>query len=355
MRHATSHRRWSLTLEEFAIKIPKIELHLHLEGSVHPATFVELAGKNGLPLPAFDDPAELYRYDNLLDFLRVYDLVCKSVIEKDDFRRISFEALRSCAAGGARYVEFFFSPHPHLACGVRYADMLDGIFAGMHQAKAELGIASQLIPAHSRVLGPERGVDFVKMVLDDLRPGIIGVGLDYDELPNNPALFRAMYDLARANGLHRTAHAGEVGPAAFVREAIEDLQVERVDHGYHIVDDPRLVAECRERGIFFTCCPSTTLTTTTWRNLADPGHAIRRMIDQGLKVTINSDDPPMFGTNLAHEFVLCVRDMRLTAEQLKTCVLNSIHASWLEDATKQEWAATWSTEIDDMAAQLAKV
>jgi len=350
--HGCSAGEVVLTLEEFAIKIPKIELHLHLEGSVRPSTFVELTRKNNLALPRFAETAELYRYDNLMDFLKIYDLVCRSVVTKEDFQRITYEALQSSAAGGARHVEFFFSPHAHMAYGVRYSDMLDGIIAGMKDVEAEQGVSSRVIPAHSRVLGPERGVDFIKMVLSDLRPEVIGVGLDYDELPNNPGLFRSMYDLARANGLHLTAHAGEVGPASFVREAIEDLKVERVDHGYHIVDDPGLIRECRDRGIYFTCCPSTTLTTTVWRNLADPSHAIRRMIDAGLNVTIHTDDPPMFATDLGHEFVLCVREMKLTAAQLKRCVLASIQASWLEEAKKALWTREWSAEIDALAAQL---
>jgi adenosine deaminase len=341
-----------MTLEEFALKIPKIELHLHLEGSVRPATFVDLASKNRLSLPAFADPAELYQYDNLMDFLKVYNLVCRSVLSPEDFRRITYEALESCSVGGARHVEFFFSPHAHLACGVLYTDMLDGIIAGMKDAEREKGVSSKLIPAHSRVLGPERGMDFVRMVLGDLRPEVIGIGLDYDELPNNPRLFRPMYELARANGLHVTAHAGEVGPASFVREAIEDLQVERVDHGYHIVDDPELVAQCRASGIWFTCCPSTTLTTTIWRDLSDPSHAIRRMIDFGLNVTINSDDPPMFRTDLGNEFVLCTREMKLTASQLKACALASVRASWLDKATKSRWVKEWDEEIDSLAASV---
>ena len=343
-----------MTLEEFARAIPKIELHLHLEGSVRPGTLVELARKNGLELPPFDDVAELYRYDNLLDFLKVYNLVCASVVTADDFRRITYEALESCAAGGARHVEFFFSPHAHMASGATYGEMLDGILAGMHEAEAAFGVSSRLIPAHSRVLGPEAGVEFVEMVLSDRRPEVIGVGLDYDELPNNPGMFKAMYDAARAGGLRLTAHAGEVGPAGFVREAIEVLGVERVDHGYHIVDDPELVEECRRSGICFTCCPSTTLTTTVWRDLTDPGHAVRRMIDLGLCVTINTDDPPMFGTDLGREFALCVTAMGLTAEELKACALNSIAGSWLEETAKREWTAAWSTEIDALTARIGE-
>jgi adenosine deaminase len=341
-----------LTIEEYAVRLPKVELHLHLEGSVQPATMVELAGRNGVALPEFEQVSDLYRYDNLLDFLKIYNVVCSTMRTAEDFRHVTFEALQSSAAGGARRVEFFFSPHAHLEYGVGYGEMLDGIIRGMRDAEVAFGVTSGLIPAHSRVLGPEGGGRFLEMVLGDRRPEVIGMGLDYDELPNNPALFHGLYDAARAAGLHVTAHAGEVGPAEFVREAIDVLKVERVDHGYHIVDDPALVAECRERGTYFTCCPSTTLTTTIWRDLADPGHAIRRMIDAGLKVTLNTDDPPMFGTNLGREVVVCATEMKLTAEQLGECALNSVRASWMDEGTKQRWVAEWTEEIAGLKAQL---
>lgn len=341
-----------LTIEDYALRLPKVELHLHLEGSVQPASLVELAQRNGVALPQFAEASELYSYDNLLDFLKIYNLVCSTMRRAQDFRQVTFEALKSCAAGGARHVEFFFSPHAHLEHGVGYTEMLDGIVLGMADAEAAFGLTSGLIPAHSRVLGPAGGKRFLDMVLADRRPEVIGIGLDYDELPNNPALFRGLYDAARAAGLHLTAHAGEVGPAAFVREAIDVLQVERVDHGYHIVDDPALVAECRGRGTYFTCCPSTTLTTTIWRDLADPGHAIRRMIDMGLNITLNTDDPPMFGTNLGREYVVCATEMKLTAEQLGACALNSVRASWLAERIKQQWIAEWTEEIAGLKAQL---
>jgi adenosine deaminase len=337
---------------EFARRIPKIELHLHLEGAVQPATFLELARKNGVTVPAFQDVRDLYRYDNLPDFLKVYDLVCRSIRDADDFRRITYEALASCAAGGARYVEFFFSPHAHLEFGVRYDTMLEGIVAGMREARADQKVDSRLIPAHSRELGLDRGLAFLDMVLAQRPDEVIGIGLDYNERPYPPAPFRPMYDRAREAGLHLTAHAGESGPAENVRDSLDVLGVERIDHGYHVVDDPDLVERCRARGVYFTCCPSTTEATTEWRDLSSPSHAIKQMVEAGLNVTINSDDPPMFATDLGNEFVRAATEMKLTPIQLKSCALNAIRASWLGEQEKRDLLGAWSAEIDALIAQV---
>ena len=145
------------------------------------------------------------------------------------------------------------------------------------------------------------------MVLADRREEVVGIGLDYNEAPFPPAPFKEMYDKARAAGLHVTAHAGESGPAPNVRDSLDILHVDRIDHGYHVVDDPALVARCRELGTFFTCCPSTSGITSPWKDLSAPDHAIRQMVKAGLNVMINSDDPPMFNTDLANEYVR-VRD-----------------------------------------------
>lgn len=339
-----------MSLEDFARQIPKIELHLHLEGAVRPGTFVELAGKNGIALPPFEAISELYRYENLPDFLTIYDLVSRSIRERDDFHRITYEMLESCASSQARYVEFFFSPHAHQMHGVRFETMLEGILAAMADAETDFGIQSRLIPAHSRELGLERGMEFLGTVIANRTDRIIGIGLDYNEAPFPPAPFQPMYQRAAKAGLRLTAHAGESGPAENVRDSLDFLNVERIDHGYHVVDDAALTARCLAEGTFFTCCPSTTAATTVWRDLASPDHAIRRMIDAGLNVTLNSDDPPMFGTDLANEFVLAVTEMKLDAPTLKQCVLNAIRASWLDESVKRDWLAGWSAEIDALMA-----
>ena len=335
-----------MSLATFVQRLPKVELHLHLEGAVSASTFAELAAANSVVLPK--PTAQLYSYDNLPDFLKIYDLVCASIKSVADFSRITFEALERCALAGARYVELFFSPHAHLAHGVSYSTMLTGILDGMRRAKERHGVVCRLIPAHSRELGPERGERFLDMVLAERVPDVIGIGLDYNEAPFPPAPFARMYERASAEGLQVTAHAGESGPAENVADSIDLLGVRRIDHGYHVVDDPALVERCREAGIVFTCCPSTTLATTVWRDLAAPDHAIRRMIEAGLNVTIHSDDPPMFATTLDREYALVTENFELSPEALKKIALAGLAAAWLDDEIKQAWMSEWSAEIDGL-------
>jgi len=335
-----------MALEAFLRAIPKAELHLHLEGSVAPETFAALAAKNGVALPPHAAVADLYAYPDLVEFLKVYDLVCAAIVDAGDFARVTHEALARCARNGARYVEFFFSPHAHQAHGVAYATMLDGITAGMARAEAEFQLVSRLIPAHSRELGPEAGEAFLDMVLADRRPEVIGIGLDYNELPFPPAPFAALYERARAAGLRTTAHAGETGPASYVGDSVDLLGVRRIDHGYRLVEDPALLARCRELGVVFTCCPSTSVVTSPWKDLADPGHAIRRMIEAGLLVTLNTDDPPMFGTDLTREYLLVAEAFGLSPSAIRDLALNGLRGSWLDEPTKAAWLAAWSAEID---------
>jgi adenosine deaminase len=339
-----------MSVEGFVRALPKVELHLHLEGAVSAATFADLAVKNGVALPAGKRTSDLYTYGNLPDFLAIYDLVCASIRDAADFSRVTFEALERCALAGARYVELFFSPHAHLAHGVAYSTMLEGILDGFRRAKESYGLVAMLIPAHSRELGPERGERFLDMVLSERPAQVIGIGLDYNEAPFPPAPFAGLWERARAAGLNVTAHAGEGGPATFVRDSIDLLGVSRIDHGYHVVDDADLVARCRESRIPFTCCPSTTLATTVWRDLGSPDHAIRRMIEAGLNVTIHSDDPPMFGTTLDREYALIARNFALSPETLGRIALAGLEASWLDPDTKRRWKADWSAEIDRLVA-----
>jgi adenosine deaminase len=335
-----------MSLASFVQRMPKAELHLHLEGAVSASTFAELAARNGVALPAGKPVAELYSYGNLQDFLKVYDLVCASIRTADDFSRVTSETLERCALGGARYVEMFFSPHAHLAHGVAYSTMLSGILDGFRRAKERYGLVAKLIPAHAKPRGVEGGERFLDMVLAERPAEVIGIGFDYDERPNPPPMFAGIVERARAAGLNVTNHAGEDGPADYVRDSVDVLGLGRVDHGYHVVDDPALVEHCRERNIVFTCCPTTTLTTTVWRNLAASDHAIRRMIEAGLNVTIHTDDPAMFGTTLDREYALVAENFGLSPQALKTIALAGLQAAWLDDGVKQAWIADWSAEID---------
>ncbi len=334
-------------------KMPKAELHLHLEGAVDASTFAELAAHHGLELPPHDQVADLYSYDSLADFLIIYSLVCRSIQTEADFRRVTYECLARCADSGARYVELFFSPESHFEMGVEYPTMLAGVLAGMADAQAERGLGSNLIPAINRELGPARAVEFVEMVAAHPHPQIIGVGLDFNEIGFPSADYVDAYRAAAEHGLHRTSHAGEVGPADNVRAAIDLLDCERIDHGYHVVDDPELVARCVESQIAFTVCPTTTEYTTVWRDLSAPDHAIRQMSEAGLKLMVNSDDPAMFVSDLGNEYVRLHREMGLSLDTLAEMALNGIDAAWIDDAAKATLRADWSAEIDTLLAATA--
>lgn len=340
-----------LDLNRFARAIPKAELHLHLEGSVQPETFAKLARKNGIALPGGKGARELYEYDRLVDFLEIYDLVSRSVVAEEDFHRITYEALSDCAKSGGRYAEFFFSPIIHLDSGVPYPTMLAGILRAMEDAEADHGLVSRVIPAHNRELSVERGLELLDLIVEHRDERVIGIGLDYDEEPFPPAPFKPLYDRAAKAGLRRTAHAGEGGPAKNVADALDLLGCERIDHGYRVMEDPDLVRRCVEQKIPFTVCPSSCEILTPWRDLSAADHPIRQMMDAGMHVVIDTDDPPMLRTDLAKEYVLVAERMKVGADGLRALALNSLEAAWLDDGVKRAWRAAWSEEMDRLAKQ----
>lgn len=324
---------------------PKAELHLHLEGAIRPGTAVDLAAKNGI---ALGRPEALYHYDDLAQFLAIYDRICQSVVTADDFARVTFEMLEDCAASGARHVEFFISPHAHR--GVDFATQWAGIRQGIARARAAFGLTALFAPGINREQGPLAAEAYLDACLALRCPEMVGLGLDYNEAPFPPEPFAPVFARARAAGLMVSAHAGEGGPAAYVRGALAALGVQRIDHGYAVVEDPALVAECREKGILFSCCPSTTRFTTKWRDLTAPDHPIRWMKEAGLRVTIHSDDPPFFATTLAQEYQIAHRDLGFSLAEIKDSILTGLAGSWLPEAEKTRLAALWAAEIDALIA-----
>ena len=342
----TSRRR-----AELLKALPKIELHLHLEGSIQPATALALARKNGVALPPCDSPAELYAYDTLDAFLAVYDAIAASVIDTADFHRITYEMLQSAAANGARYVEFFVSLGAHKT--VPFERQFDGIRAGMGDAARDFGIPSAIVPGINREESPARASECLDRVLANRGDDLIGIGLDYFEAPYPPEPFAAVYQRAKREGLHLTAHAGEAGPAPYVAGAIDVLGVERIDHGYNILEDPALVERCRDMGLLFTCCPSTTLYTTPHKDLSAPDHPIRGMREAGLTVCINSDDPPMFLTDLGNEYLQAMEQLGFDALDIKRSIYATIDHAWVDDSTRASWRADWGPEIERITRELS--
>lgn len=335
-----------MDIHDFVSRLPKTELHLHLEGSVCEATARALAVKHGLWRSEFDAETGLYSFSDLQRFLAVYRLVAQSMVDASDFHRTTYECLSGCAESGARYVELFFSPDAHRESGVPYHTMMDGISAALRDIEMDHGLVARLVPAHNRELGLHRGMEFLEMVIEHRTDDVIGIGLDYDEVPHPPAQYAPLFLAARRAGLFTTAHAGETAPATYVGDTVDVLHVDRIDHGYHVVDDPALLQRIRQRGLFMTVCPTTTTVTTSWRDLSSPSHAIRTMIDEGLNVTVNSDDPGLFRTTLANEYARLMSDMGLSPRQLSDLALAGLHAAWLDESVKKAWAAAWTTEVD---------
>lgn len=330
--------------------IPKVSLHCHLEGSVQPGTFVELAAKHEVELPDGVDPADPYDYPDIYGFLNVYNLVGQSVRDRDDFRRITYETLQEAADGGVRYREMFWSPMDHFQVGVEYGTAIDGIIDGIRDAKTDFGIECRMIADINRMQEPEAGLAMVEKVVENPRDELIGIGLDYAEADFPPERLWKAYRLAARHGLHRTAHACEDGPARNIETCLDLLGCERIDHGYHVLGDDDLVRRCVDEGVVFTCCPVSTAWVYFNGDLAN--HPIKEMAARGIKLMLDCDDPPMFKTDPANDYIVAADEMGFGPADFRQFMFNGIDGTWLDEPTKRRWRLEWGREIDDLIVQL---
>lgn len=314
--------------------MPKVSLHCHLTGTLHPRTVAELAAKHGVPMPDGRTAETLYdhgSYENLGEFLRVLDLVGAVMLDRDDFHRTTYETLTLAAQHNVIYREMFISPPSHP--DVDYPTMIEGITAGLRDAEADHGIVCRLIFAMNRNADPADGIELVRNVIRHRTDDILGIGLDYEEVTGPPERFAEAFALAKKAGLHRTAHS-ESGPPQNIITLLDLLDCERIDHGYHVVTDPALTRRCRDEGIPFTCTPVSS-DIGRYSGSGDGTHAvIAAMVDAGLAVTIDGDDPPMFGTDPTHDLVALVRALGYGPEQLMRFTENGIEAAWLDASDK---------------------
>jgi adenosine deaminase len=340
-----------MNLHEFLKAIPKVSLHLHLEGSVQARTVVELAKKHGVKLPPHKAPEDLYDYPDIIEFLKVYSLVAHVVRDVDDFRRITYETLQEASEHNVRYREMFWSPMAHMDVGVRYPDALEGVLLGVRDAKKDFGIECRLIADIDRMRQPEDGLALVQEVVAHPCEELIGLGLDYAESGNPPEKFWKSFRLAGSKGLHRTSHACEEAPPRNVETCLDLLGCERIDHGYHVIEDERITARCVAEGIVFNATPI----STAWVYFGNdfPNHPIKRMVAAGLKVTLDCDDPPMFRTDPTRDYIVAVEQMGFTIERIRECMLNAIDGCWRDDPAKRQMRREFSGEFDRLAAGLA--
>ena len=281
--------------------LPKVELHCHFVATIRPAT-PDRAGQDArmrrASLPS-DDLAELFGYDNIVDFLTVFEAANRVFVDQRVFERVAYESVEDAvAAGNLRYREYFVNAH---LFPISYTQVLDGMVAGLRAAERDFGVGFGIIPAIARFQRPEDAITLVRTMLEDGRPEVLGLGQDYLTAENTeaPELWTDAYALAARHGLRRTAHVAEIpgSTAEAVSVAIRDLDCARLDHGYHVLDDPAVVELARDLQIPFTCTPYSTQVLSGWA--MTPEHPIAQMIRAGLNVTLSTDDPTFFRTDIA--------------------------------------------------------
>jgi adenosine deaminase len=320
-------------LATFIARLPKAELHMHIEGSLEPELMFALARRNNVAIPyaSVEEVRAAYSFSNLQDFLDIYYAGADVLRTEEDFRDLASAYFDRCAADNVVHAEIFFDPQTHTARGVPFDTVMRGLLAGMDEAKEKHGITSRLILCFLRHLDEEDAFATLKQAEPWLHR-IDGVGLDSSELGHPPEKFARVFAAASAHGLKLVAHAGEEGPPEYVQQALDVLKVHRLDHGNRSMEDPALVARLVREGMTLTVCPLSNLKLCVVDDMAD--HPIDAMLAAGLKVTINSDDPAYFGGYVNANYVAAADARGLSREQLVTLARNSFTGSFLSDEEK---------------------
>ena len=325
--------------------LPKAELHLHIEGTIEPETLFRLAARNGVKLPydSVDALRAAYDFSNLQDFLDLYYQGMAVLQKQEDFYDVTWAYLEKARAQSVLHAEIFFDPQGHTSRGVAFETALEGIWRALEDGRERLGVGSRLIPCFLR----DRDADEALATLENVlryRDRIVAVGLDSAEKGNPPRKFQEVFERARSEGLLTVAHAGEEGPADYVREALDLLRVARVDHGNHAFDDPALMERLVRERVPLTMCPLSNLRLRVVDDLRR--HPLRLMLEKGLRVTVNSDDPAYFGGYINENYSAVQQALGLSNGALADLARNSFHAAFLSEEEKRAHAR----RVDDYQA-----
>jgi adenine deaminase len=323
-------------MAQFIRAIPKAELHLHIEGTLEPEMAFELARKHGVSLryPSVEALRAAYRFDDLQSFLDVYYAGAEVLREESDFHALTAAYLRRARADGVVHAEIFFDPQTHTARGVPFEAVIGGIRSALAEGERSFGITHRLILCFLRHLSAEDAMRTLAQALPHAH-AITAVGLDSGEAGNPPARFAAVFARAREAGLLAVAHAGEEGPPEYITEALDILKVSRIDHGVRCEEDPALVARLARERVPLTMCPLSNVKLRVFDRIAD--HNLRRLLQRGLCVTVNSDDPAYFGGYLADNYLAVQQALGLSRAEIAQLASNSIEASFMPAAAKREW------------------
>ena len=326
--------RDSALTDDLITGMPKAELHIHVEGSLEPEMMFEIARRNGLSLKFASVEAVKRAYDfaDLQSFLDVYYEATRVLLHERDFYDLAWAYLRKASSQGVRHAEIFFDPQAHTDRGVDFETVLTGLRRALRDGERRLGMSSHMIMCFLRHLRAEEAMQTLRRALP-FKEWIVGVGLDSSEVCHPPDEFRAVFEEAGKHGFRKVAHAGEEGPPEYIRQALDDLGVARIDHGVRCVEDPGLVGRLREEQVPLTVCPLSNVKLHVVGSMEE--HPAKVMLEEGLCATVNSDDPAYFGGYVADNY-LAVRDgLGFTREEFRKVAENSFRASFLAERHKR--------------------
>jgi len=329
-------------MKELIQKLPKTELHLHIEGTLEPELMFTLAQKNNIALPYqnIEEIKSAYNFTSLQSFLDIYYAGANVLINESDFFDLTWAYLLTCKAQNVVHVEIFFDPQTHTKRGIAFKTVVDGITKALTKAEEELGISSFLIMSFLRHLSEADAFETLEQSLP-FKDKIIGVGLDSSEVGHPPSKFERVFEASAKKGYKIVAHAGEEADSSYIWEAINLLHVNRIDHGIRCEEDVKLVDFLIEKQIPLTICPLSNVKLKAVKRMQE--HNIVKLLRQGVLVTINSDDPAYFGGYINENYEAVVKSLHVNKEEIKTLAKNSFKASFLSEVKKQFFIETIST------------
>ncbi|QOW53323.1 MULTISPECIES: adenosine deaminase [Acinetobacter] len=316
--------------------LPKAELHVHIEGTFEPELMFAIAQRNNIAIPyqSVEEVKEAYNFHNLQSFLDIYYAGANVLVHEQDFYDLAWAYFEKCAEDQVVHTEMFFDPQTHTDRGIAFTTVINGLQRACDDAQSKLGISSRLIMCFLRHLSEEAAFVTLEQALP-YKEQIIAVGLDSSEVGHPPAKFARVFAKAREYGFLVVAHAGEEGPPEYIWEALDLLKVNRIDHGVRSEEDPALMQRLIQDEMPLTVCPLSNLKLCVVQDMRQ--HNIRRLLQQGVKVTVNSDDPSYFGGYMNDNFIAITEALDLNADELKQLAINSFEASFLPAAQKQAW------------------
>jgi adenosine deaminase len=324
-----------MNIESQLVRMPKVELHVHLEGTFRPATLLSLARKNRVDLPAddVDGIRRWFRFKDFEHFVQIYVLCSRCLRDPEDFHVLALDFLAEQAIQNVLYSEVHFTISTHLWNGLDGEGIRQALREAAEDGERRHGIAMKLIPDIVRNMEIERADATLRWAVDGKKDGVVALGMGGIEQGYENEPFRRHYETAAQEGLHRVAHAGETGGPDSVRSVLDVCGAERIGHGVHAIDDPALMAELRQKQIPLEVCPSSNVALGIYPSIAE--HPVKKLIDAGLCVTINSDDPPLFGTNLTREYLHLHRTFGLSAAELAQLSWNGLRHAFLDGGERQ--------------------